>query len=99
MKKNYPRFFSAAAVPFLLAMVTALMLTSTKTLAQPQVTFSTFLKNMRKPINVTNAGDSSGRIFIVEQFGKIRVYKNGALLQKPFLDISNIIDTTQYRGI
>lgn len=98
MKKNHPRFFSAVAVPFVL-MVTALLLTSTKTFAQPQITFSPFLKNMRKPINVTNAGDSSGRIFIVEQFGKIRIYKNGALLQKPFLDISNIIDTTQYRGI
>lgn len=47
----------------------------------------------RRPLYVTGAGDVSGRLFIVEQFGQIHVYQNGALLPAPFLDVSSLIST------
>lgn len=37
---------------------------------------------------ITNAGDGSGRLFLTEQHGFVRVFKNGMLLPTPFLDIS-----------
>jgi glucose/arabinose dehydrogenase len=37
--------------------------------------------------------DGSGRLFIVEQGGKIRTLKNGEILPDPFLDLSNRIST------
>jgi hypothetical protein len=35
---------------------------------------------------------NDARLFIVEQRGRIRVYKNGALLATPFLDITSIVE-------
>ncbi len=41
-----------------------------------------------RPLDIQNAGDGSGRLFIVEQGGLIRILQNGVLLETPFLDIS-----------
>ena len=40
---------------------------------------------LKFPVQITNAGDGSGRIFVVEQKGNVRIIKNGALLITPFL--------------
>lgn len=39
------------------------------------------------PTDIQHAGDGSGRLFLVQQSGLIRVMRNGALLAAPFLDI------------
>jgi glucose/arabinose dehydrogenase len=41
--------------------------------------------------HLANAGDGSGRLFIVDQAGLIRIVKNGVLLPRPFLDLSGRI--------
>jgi len=41
-------------------------------------------------VGVTNAGDGSGRLFIVQQTGQIRIWTGSQLLATPFLDISSI---------
>ena len=41
------------------------------------------------PLGVTHAGDGSGRLFIWEQTGQIRIVSDGQLLATPFLDISD----------
>jgi len=43
------------------------------------------------PIFVTHAGDDSGRLFVVQQNGLIRIHQDGSLLETPFLDISDLI--------
>ena len=40
------------------------------------------------PVFATHPSDDSGRLFIVDQTGKIWIVKNGTLLPAPFLDIS-----------
>ena len=40
-----------------------------------------------RPLLVTHAGDGSGRLFVVEQNGAIRIVANGETLAAPFLDI------------
>jgi cytochrome c(L) len=43
------------------------------------------------PTNVANAGDGSGRIFVVERVGRIRIVnKDGSVQPQPFLDLTNI---------
>ena len=45
------------------------------------------------PLFLTHAGDGSGRLFIIDQIGQIRIVKNGVLLPDPFLDVSSKIIT------
>lgn len=40
------------------------------------------------PVGIAHAGDGSGRLFLVEKPGRIRVVQDGALLEAPFLDVS-----------
>lgn len=47
-----------------------------------------------QPLLVTNAGDGSGRLFIVGQTGTIHVIENGQVLAAPFLDISSRVGST-----
>ncbi len=46
------------------------------------------------PVNVTNAGDGSGRVFVVERIGRIRIVdQDQKLLDTPFLDIQGAVKT------
>ncbi|MFL6196091.1 MAG: PQQ-dependent sugar dehydrogenase [Thermoanaerobaculia bacterium] len=48
---------------------------------------------LASPIGVTNAGDGSGRLFIVQQTGQIRIWNGASLLTTPFLDVSSLSST------
>jgi glucose/arabinose dehydrogenase len=63
--------------------------------AWPAITLSQAAAGLTAPVYATNAGDNSGRLFIVEQTGVIRIVHNGNLLTKPFLDIS---DRVRFNG-
>ena len=41
------------------------------------------------PVGITHAGDGSGRLFIVEQGGLVRIIRNGQVVTAPFLDVSS----------
>jgi glucose/arabinose dehydrogenase len=41
------------------------------------------------PLDLEQPGDNSGRLFVVEQGGTIKIIQNGAVLPQPFLDISS----------
>lgn len=47
---------------------------------------------LRRPIYATNAGDNSGRVFVLEQNGVIRVIQDGQLQDAPFLDLTSIVN-------
>lgn len=67
--------------------------------AQPQLTYSPFISGLSVPVELKSANDGTGRLFIAEQGGKIRILKNGTVLPKPFLDISNITGYSDYQGL
>jgi len=48
-----------------------------------------------RPVAVTNAGDGSGRLFVVEQAGRIRIIDGAAVLDTDFLDIRSPVDSTR----
>ena len=47
---------------------------------------------LERPVYLTNAGDGSGRLFVVEKEGRIRIIQDGHLLSTPFLDISSRVE-------
>ena len=90
MKKQLVNSFALSPATFLLFFYCALCFFNTAN-AQPQLNYSPYIQNLSLPLDVTNANDGSGRLFIVEQKGVVKIFKNGSLLSKPFLDISNIV--------
>ena len=51
------------------------------------------------PVLVTPAGDASGRLFIVEQRGTIKILQGGVVLATPFLDIRTRVSKGGERGL
>src|SRR5512146_2989915 len=61
--------------------------------------FTLVTGGLTDPVFMTNAGDGSGRLFIVQQTGQIRIFKNGSLLATPFLNIAGLVpDFTGVNG-
>jgi glucose/arabinose dehydrogenase len=57
--------------------------------AVPRIGLQALPFGFRQPLFLTHAGDGSGRMFIVEKAGTIRIVKGDAVLPTPFLDISS----------
>jgi glucose/arabinose dehydrogenase len=51
------------------------------------------------PVGLTNAGDGTGRLFVVGQAGVIRVIAGGTVQASPFLDISSRVASGGERGL
>lgn len=47
---------------------------------------------LERPVHVTNAGDGTNRLFVVEKEGRIRIIQNGQLLATPFLSIEDRVE-------
>ena len=55
----------------------------------PAVTLTTVVSGLDTPVDLQTPDDGSGRMFVVEQSGIIRIIANNALVTTPFLDISS----------
>jgi Glucose / Sorbosone dehydrogenase len=51
------------------------------------------------PIGVFNAGDGSGRLFVVLQRGQIMIYESGGVRPTPFLDIRSKVSCCGEQGL
>lgn len=54
----------------------------------PEVDVSPLVGGLEAPVYLTHAGDGSGRLFVVEQRGRVRIVQDGKLFNAPFLDIA-----------
>jgi glucose/arabinose dehydrogenase len=58
------------------------------TLPDPSIyNWQSVADGLERPVGLFNAGDGSGRLFVLEQPGTIRIIKEGEVLPTPFLDI------------
>lgn len=61
----------------------------------PSLSFVPVVTGLSQPVFVTHAGDGSGRLFVLERVGRIRVINNsGVLLPTPYLDITSVIGSS-----
>ena len=65
----------------------------------PTIQIQPVASGFASPVTVTNAGDGSGRLFIVEQFGRIQIFFNGTVLPTPFLDIHEVVSCCGEQGL
>ena len=63
------------------------------------ITLQTFISGLSSPVFLTGAGDGSGRRFIVEQTGRIRVVQPGAPSSTVFLDIVSRVVSGGEQGL
>lgn len=54
---------------------------------------------LHKPVAITHAGDTSGRLFIILQTGQIVIHDGVNILPVPFLDISGLVLCCGERGL
>ena len=93
-------------IPGLLLVVFAVTLLSgadvsagRRTFFWPLLTTALTASGLNEPVHITNAGDGNGRLFVVEQGGRIRIIQNGAVLPTPFLDISDRVLFSGEQGL
>lgn len=71
-----------------------------KAISQPDIVL-TQITSVNQPVDITGAGDNSGRLFIVDKSGKIRIYNQNTntLLSGNFLDITTQVSNSGERGL
>ena len=57
-------------------------------------TWVSVASGIQNPTDIKSPLDSSGRLFILEQRGRILILKNGTMLDQPFLDISDRVGSS-----
>lgn len=72
---------------------------ATPTAEWPDVTLAPVLTGLDQPLYVTHAGDGSGRMFVVEKTGAVRVVRSGQVLGEPFLDVSELVSDAGEQGL
>src|SRR5262245_35525184 len=65
----------------------------------PQLVLTPLVSGLEYPVQLTNAGDGSGRLFILEQAGRVRIVRDGILRAQPFLDIADRVSCCAERGL
>jgi glucose/arabinose dehydrogenase len=55
--------------------------------------FETVAEGFDRPVHVADPGDGSGRLFVVEQEGRIRIVRDGETEPEPFLDIVDRVES------
>jgi len=55
-------------------------------------TWQPFISGLQRPVDLQ--ADGSGRLFVIEKVGRIRIIENDQLLETPFLDISDHVGSS-----
>ena len=66
--------------------------------APDKVKLTLIASGFNRPLYLTHAGDGSHRLFLVEQSGKVWIFRDGARLPQPFLDLSALISRSALGG-
>jgi uncharacterized protein (TIGR03437 family) len=65
----------------------------------PPIRLNRIAAGFQMPVDVRFPSDGSGRMFVVEQGGRIRIVKNGSSLAAPFLDWRRKVTSGGERGL
>jgi glucose/arabinose dehydrogenase len=63
------------------------------------IALSPFVTGFTMPVDLVSAGDGSGRLYVVQQGGQIRIIRNGVALPAPFLNIAAKVVSVGEQGL
>jgi glucose/arabinose dehydrogenase len=90
----------AAAAVLLLAATLVASLDPASSRAAITLGLASVASGLEQPLAVVNAGDGTGRLFVVEQSGRIRIISRaGSLVSTPFLDIAARVSCCGEQGL
>jgi glucose/arabinose dehydrogenase len=72
---------------------------STGAMAAPVIALQPVVSGLTSPLDLESPNDGTGRLFVLEQAGKIRVVKSGKLLSTPFLNITSLVSSGGEMGL
>jgi len=84
---------------FLVLLSMVMLLASGTSLAAVNIKAEPVVTGLTSPVDITHAGDGSGRLLIVLQTGQIVIYDGAQVLPAPFLDISGLVSSGGERGL
>jgi glucose/arabinose dehydrogenase len=64
-----------------------------------RIWFSRVARNLSNPVFITHSGDGSGRLYIVEKGGRIKILQNGTVRSTPFLNLSAKVSSGSEQGL
>lgn len=67
--------------------------------AAPAIAFQQVTTGLDNPTAISHAGDGSGRLFILEQEGRVIVFDGSRVLPTPFLDLTALVSCCGERGL
>jgi hypothetical protein len=73
--------------------------TASAAVSLPGVTLQKLPGAFEQPVYVTAPPGDTGRLFVVEKTGRIRIVKGGGVLSRPFLDLSALVSTGGEQGV
>jgi glucose/arabinose dehydrogenase len=66
---------------------------------RPEIALAERWSGFDEPLQVTHAGDGTGRLFVVEKGGLVWEIADGVVADEPFLDLSADVSTNSERGL
>jgi glucose/arabinose dehydrogenase len=67
--------------------------------APPRLSIEPVVESLDQPVDVTWRPDDPSTLFVVEQTGRIRIVRDGQLVERPFLDISGMVRAGGEQGL
>jgi glucose/arabinose dehydrogenase len=65
----------------------------------PRLTIEPFIEGLTAPVDVAWRPNDPSTLFVVEQEGRIRIVRDGSLVERPFLDISGQVRAGGEQGL
>ena len=65
----------------------------------PTLALTPFVSGLTAPVGMAVPNDGSGRLFVLEQAGRIRVIQGGSLVGAPFLDVTSKVESGGEKGL
>src|SRR5262249_20761476 len=76
------------AILVTISVISTIGFAADQSLAPPRITLQQIVGGLTNPVDLETPRDGTGRLFVLEQAGKIRIIQNGSLLASPFLNLT-----------